>query len=58
MDKELPAKSHLLDFAVAAQYIHGKDSSSPFLEEIMLVVPDWIFANRWVDVYKSWSFTT
>ncbi|KAL9950991.1 hypothetical protein ACROYT_G043577 [Oculina patagonica] len=56
--RKLPAKSSLLDFAVAAQYIHGKESSSPFLEEVMRFTPDWVFANDWVDTYKSWSFTT
>lgn len=56
--KGLPPQSSLLDFAVAAHYIHGKDSSSPFLEEVMRVSPDWIFAIGWVDSYKSWSFTT
>lgn len=54
----MPAKSDLLDFAVAGQYIHGKDSSSPLLKEVKQVTPDWIFANSWVVSYKSWSFTT
>jgi len=54
---KLPAKSSLLDFAVAAQYLHGKDSSSPFLEEVIQNTPDWVFGNHWVDAYKSWSFT-
>ena len=57
MEKELPAKSSLLDFAVAAHYIHGKQSSSSFLDKVMEAKPDWIFANHWVDIYKSWSFT-
>jgi len=55
--KGLPPQSSLLDFAVAAHYIHGKDSSSPFLEEVMRVSPDWIFANCLVNSYKSWAFT-
>lgn len=55
---KLAAKSNLLDFAIAAQYIHGKDSASPFLDEVIQNTPDWIFGNHWVDTYKSWSFTT
>ena len=48
----------MLDFAVAAHYIYGKESSSPFLKEVIQAIPDWIFANDWVDTYKSWSYTT
>ena len=57
-EQELPAKGSLMDFAVAAQYIHGKESSSPVLGEVKKAIPDWIFANTWVVTYKSWSFTT
>ena len=54
----MPAKSNLLDFAVAGQYIHGKDSSSPLLKEVKQATPDWICGYSWVVSYKSWSFTT
>lgn len=55
---KLPAKSSLLDFAVAAHHLHGKDSSSAFLEEVIQNTPDWVFGDHWVNTYKSWSFTT
>lgn len=57
-EKEMPSGSSLLDFAVAAQYLHGKDSSSLFLQEFLMVKPDWFFVHNWISTYKHWSYTT
>ena len=46
----------LVEIAVASHYIHGKDSTSPLLKEITREIPDWVFANTWVTLYKSWNF--
>lgn len=54
----MPAGVTLLDFAAAAHFLHGKDSSSQFLDGMLREKPDWLFSHNWVGTYKSWSYTT
>ncbi|KAK3709030.1 hypothetical protein QZH41_014908 [Actinostola sp. cb2023] len=56
VNNNLPKKSPLMDFAIAAHYLNGKSSKTPFLNSLIEQSPDWVFAHSWVNIYESWAY--
>ncbi|CAC5360627.1 unnamed protein product [Mytilus coruscus] len=53
---ENPEEKPLVDIAFNGHYSHGKDKTSPELEDFIKSLPDWLVTMTWICSYDSYLF--